>query len=168
MKKQMKSRITIRRKRRGAYFVELGFTLVPMLAIMLAIVDYSMPIFFRSLMTHAVREGSRYGITFQTTSNGATQTASIQDIVMSQSAGFLTGTTGRSKVRVRYYNQVTFVEDTGPNRNADGNIVEVSVEGFQWNYMVPIYRTDTPSITINATSADRLESLPASATRPAP
>jgi Flp pilus assembly protein TadG len=164
----MKTRIPIRRRRRGAYFVELAFTLVPMLAIMLAIVDYSMPIFFRSLMTHAAREGSRYGITFQTTSNGATQTASIQDIVMSQSAGFLNGTTGRNKVKVRYYNQVTFVEDTGPNRNADGNIVEVSIEGFQWNYMVPIYRMDTPSITINAISADRLESLPAGAVRPAP
>src|SRR6185369_14137677 len=104
------------RRRRGAYFVELSFTLIPMLAILFAIVDYSMPVFFRSLMTHAVREGSRYGITFQT-QTGASQTVSIQNIVMSQTAGFLAAESNRSLIKVRYYNQVTFAEDTGPSRN---------------------------------------------------
>ena len=163
----MRKRLYLRKRRRGAYFVELAFTLLPMLAILFAIVDYSMPVFFRSLMTHAAREGSRYGITFQT-QTGLSQTTSIQNVVMSQTAGFLNGTTGRNMVRVRYYNQVTFVEDTGPNRNADGNIVEVSIEGFVWRHMLPLYRMGTPTVTINASSADRLESLPAGATRPAP
>ena len=155
------------RRRRGAYFVELSFTLIPMLAILFAIVDYSMPVFFRSLMTHAVREGSRYGITFQT-QTGSSQTTSIQNVVMSQTAGFLAAETHRSKIKVRYYNQVTFAQDTGPSRNADGNIIEVSIEGFVWNHILPLMRMDAPSVTINASSADRLESLPAGATRPAP
>ena len=138
-----------------------------MMAILMAIVDYSMPVFFRSLMTHAAREGSRYGLTFQTFT-GESQTQSIQDVVMGQSAGFLNGTTGRNMIHVRYYNQTTFVEDTGPNRNADGNIIEVSIEGFQWNHILPLLRMDAPSVTINASSADRLETLPPGATRPAP
>ena len=163
----MRKRIHLRKRRRGAYFVELAFTLIPMLAILFAIVDYSMPVFFRSLFTHAAREGSRYGITFQTQS-GQSQTYSIQSIVMGQTAGFLNGTTGRNMVKVRYYNQVTFAEDTTSSRNADGNIIEVSIEGFTWNYMLPLYRLYSTSITINASSADRLETLPAGATRPAP
>jgi Flp pilus assembly protein TadG len=156
-----------RRSRRGAYFVELAFTLIPMLAILFAIVDYSMPIFFRSLLTHAAREGSRYGMTFRTDS-GASQTTSIQNAVMAQSAGFLSGADGRAKIKVRYYNQTTFAEDTSPNRNADGNIVEVSIEGFEWRHMLPLLRESVRSVTINASSADRLETLPAGATRPAP
>ncbi len=147
--------------------MELAFTLLPMLAILFAIVDYAMPVFFRSLMTHAAREGSRYGITFQTES-GASQTTSIQNVVMGQTAGFLNGETGRAKVKVRYYNQVTFAQDTGPSRNADGNIIEVSIEGFEWKHMLPLFRMSSPSVTINAASADRLESLPPGATRPAP
>lgn len=138
-----------------------------MLAIMFAIVDYSMPVFFRSLMTHAVREGSRYGITFQT-QGGASQTTSIQNVVMSQSAGFLAAETNRSKIKVRYYNQLTFAEDTSANRNADGNIIEVAVEGFEWKHMLPLYRMSSPSVMINAISADRLETLPSGATRPTP
>jgi len=164
----MKKRIQLRRKRRGAYFVELAFTLVPMLAVMFAIVDYSMPIFFRSLLTHAAREGARFGITFRTTGSGNSQTTSIQDVVMSQSAGFLNGTEGRAKIHIHYFDQITFTEDTGPNRNKDGNIVVVNIEGFQWRHILPLYRMDTPTVTINASSADRLETLPAGATRPAP
>jgi hypothetical protein len=162
----MKKRLQLRRKRRGAYFVELAFTLVPMMAILMAIVDYSMPIFFRSLFTHAAREGSRYGITYQTTSVGATQTASIQDIVMSQSAGFLAGETGRSMIQVHYFNPAG--EVFGPNRNAAGNIVVVNIQGFRWNHILPLYRMDTPSVLISASSADRLETLPAGSVVPAP
>ena len=138
-----------------------------MMAILMAIVDYSMPVFFRSLMTHAAREGARYGITFQTLA-GETQTQSVQDIVMGQSAGFLNGTTGRNMIHVRYYNQTTFVEDLGPNRNANGNIIEVSIEGFVWNHILPLMRMDSPSVTINASSADRLETLAPGQVRPAP
>lgn len=164
----MKKRLHLRSKRRrGAYFVELAFTLIPMLAILFAIVDYSMPIFFRSLMTHAAREGARYGITYRTQS-GLTQTQSIQNVVMEQSAGFLHGTEGRAKVKVRFYNQLTFAEDTGPSRNADGNIIEISIEGFQWQHMLPLLREGTTAVTINASSADRLETLPVGAARPSP
>jgi Flp pilus assembly protein TadG len=166
---EMKQRVPVRnRRRRGAYFVELAFTLTPMLALMFAIVDYSMPIFFRSLMMHAVREGSRFAITYRTLTTGQTHTAAIQDVVMEQSAGFLNGTTGRNKIQVHFYNQVTFAEDTGANRNAPGNIVEVSVNDYQWTHILPLFREATRTVSINASSADRLESLPAGGVPPSP
>ena len=146
--------------------MEIPFAVIPLLAALLTIVDFSIPIFLRSLMTHAVREGCRYAITFRT-EGGKTQTASIQDIVMSNSSGFLEGSEGRDKVKVRFYSPVTFAEDTGPNRNASGNIVEVSVEGFQWSGMVSLWRA-SGLITISAKSADRLETLPRGTAPPAP
>jgi Flp pilus assembly protein TadG len=156
----------VRDKRRGAAFVELSMALLPFLALSLAIVDFSIPIFIRTTLTHAVREGSRYGITYQTRS-GETQSQSIQDLVMENAMGFLAGTAGRNMVKVRFYSPTTFVEQTGPDRNLGGNVVEVSVEGFTWQYMVPLWRTSDP-ITIHATSSDRLEQLPRYAPRPVP
>jgi Flp pilus assembly protein TadG len=146
--------------------VELAFTLVPLLATMLAIMDFAMPIFLRSLFMNAVREGSRYGITYQTIS-GQSQTSSIQTLVQSYTAGFLSGTTGRNMIYVRYYSQNTLTEDTSANRNGNGNIIQVSIEGYQWHYMVPLMRTSTP-LSVQAFSADRLETLPVGSTRPAP
>jgi Flp pilus assembly protein TadG len=155
-----------KRARRGAAMIELSFALVPFLALSLAIIDFSIPIFVRTTLTHAVREGSRYGITYQTRS-GKTHSQSIQDVVMEQSMGFLSGTPGRDKVKVRFYSPTTFAEQTGPDRNIGGNVVEVSVEGFTWQYMVPLWRSSAP-LNIHATSSDRLEMLPRSAPRPTP
>ena len=146
--------------------LEVGFALVPFLAISMAIIDFSIPIFLRTTFTHAVREGSRYGITYQLRP-GKTQSQSIQDVVMEQSMGFLSGSTGRDMVKVRYYSSTTFVEQTGPNRNAGGNVLEVSVEGFTWQYMVPLWRT-SPPLNIHATSSDRLEILPRGTAPPTP
>jgi Flp pilus assembly protein TadG len=152
--------------RRGAAMLELAMAIVPFLAISLSIVDFAFPIFLRTMLTHAVREGSRYGITYQTRT-GKTHSQSIQDVVAEQALGFLAGTTGRDKIKVRFYSPTTFVEQTGSNRNISGNIVEVAIEGFSWQYMVPIWRTSTP-LEIHALSSDRLETLPRNVTRPAP
>jgi hypothetical protein len=136
------------------------------MALVLAIIDYSMPVFLRSTFSHAAREGSRYGVTYRTIA-GKTHSESIQDIVMAQSMGFLNGTAGRNMVKVKFYNPTTFVEETGANRNARGNIVEVTIDGFEWGYMAPLWRAGAP-IPIRAASADRLESPPNSVTLPAP
>ena len=154
------------RPRHGAAMVEVGFALLPFLAISMAIIDFSIPIFLRTTLTHAVREGTRYGLTFQTRP-GETHIQSVQDVVMEQSMGFLAGSPGRDKVHVRFYSPTTFVEQTGPDRNAGGNVLEVSVEGFTWQYMVPLWRSTDP-IVIHATSSDRLELLPRGVVRPAP
>ena len=152
--------------RRGAAMFEIAMALVPFLALSFAIFDFAMPIFIRTMLTNAVREGTRYAITYQTRT-GLTQSQSIQQVVQEQSVGFLSGSTGLNLIKVRFYSPTTFVEQTGSNRNAGGNIVEVSVEGYSWKYMLPLWRSSAP-VQIHATSSDRLEMLPASAARPAP
>lgn len=155
-----------KRARRGAAFVEMSLAILPFLAISFAVLDFAIPIFLRTTLTHAVREGSRYAITYQT-KPGKTQSESVKQVVVEQAMGFLKGTDGLNKVKVRFYSPTTFAEVTGADANAGGNVVEVSVEGFTWEYMVPLWRTKTP-LTIHATSSDRLEVLPSSVARPAP
>lgn len=160
------SLMTKMRTKRGNIFVELALVLMPVLALLLAIIDFALPIFLRSTFTHAVREGVRYGITFQTMP-GLSQTDSIKRVVQTNAAGFLNGSSGLSRIQVKYYSPVTFLEVTGPAANADGNVVEVSVTGYSWSMIAPVWRANTP-ISVGAVSSDRLEVLPRTAARPTP
>ena len=158
------------RRERGAAMVELALVLLPLMAMMMAIVDFSLPIFLRSTFTAAVREGCRYGITYNLTYNGTTypsQTAAITAVVQGNSMGFLSGASGASLIHVNYYSPVSpFGQVTGTGANTAGNIVEVTVQGFTWVSIAPIWRTNTP-LSISAISADRLESLPSGQALPA-
>lgn len=161
--------------------LELALILTPMFALLLAIVELSLPIFKKSTFTSAVREGCRYGITYQTAYNGTTygsQTAAIKAVVQNNAMGFLAGTTGLSQIQVKYYLSVSpFTEVTGTSTaNRDGNVLEVSIVGYTENWIAPVAwsygRTDFQvtgaPLTIAASSADRLETLPAGSTRPSP
>jgi Flp pilus assembly protein TadG len=152
-----------------------------MLALSLAVVELSFPIFKKSTFTSAAREGCRYGITFQTTYDGttyATQTDAIKAVVQANAMGFLAGSSGLSKIQVKYYKSVSpFTDVTGvAGANGDGNIVEVSIQGYTHNWMAPVawfwgattFQVTNNSLTIAASSADRLETLPSGATRPSP
>ena len=151
---------------RGHYMLETALAILPLLALALAIVDFAVPIFLRAVFTNAVREGVRYAITYQTAS-GKTHANSIKDVVQQNAMGFLDGGQGQQKISVKFYSPVTFAEVTGGNANADGNIVEVSIRGYSWGWILPLWRSGNP-LTINAASADRLETLPRSSARPAP
>ena len=48
-----------RRGRRGNAFIEAAFVLVPLFALIFAILDFGLAIFVRSTLQHAVREGVR-------------------------------------------------------------------------------------------------------------
>lgn len=152
-------------RRRGATFLEVALSLLPLLALMIGIIDLSMPMFLKSTFTNAVREGVRYGITYQTFS-GATHTDSIKTVVQNSALGFLAGTDGLNKIQVKFYTPAG-VEVTGAGRNAGGNIVEVSIVGYQWSWIAPLWRTAVP-FTVNAVSSDRLEVLPRGMTLPNP
>jgi Flp pilus assembly protein TadG len=167
-----------RARQSGNSFLEMALVITPFFALTLSIIELALPIFQKSTFTHAVREGCRYGITFQTAYNGNTygsQTAAITAVVENNSMGFI-NSSNANLVTVQYYNSSTFAEVTGTSSaNADGNIIVVSISGFTHNWMNPINWvsggttfsvTGTP-LTISATSADRLESLPVGATRPA-
>jgi len=158
-------------RERGAAMVELALVLLPLMAIMMAIVDFSLPIFLRSTFTAAVREGCRYGITYQLTYNGTTygsQTAAITAVVQGNSMGFLAGAPGAALIHINYYSPVSpFGQVSGVGANASGNIVEVTVSGYTWLSIAPIWRGNTP-VSVSAISADRLETLPAGQALPAP
>ena len=51
-------------------------------------------------------------------------------------------------------------------KNANGNIVEVSIVNYTWNWIVPLWGPHSP-LVYNIVSADRLETLPLGAARPA-
>jgi Flp pilus assembly protein TadG len=158
----MRSTRLKRRGRRGSYFIEFSLAFWPLFVLMLGIIDFSLPIFLRSAFTKATREGVRYGTTFQTVT-GKNHTDSIKAIVLMNSAGFLRDPTDLNKIEVKFYNPTTFVEVTSGTKNADGNVIEVSIFNYTWNWIVPLWGTASP-LTYNIRSADRLESLPRGAT----
>ena len=161
--------------------VELALVITPMFALLLSIVEVSLPIFKKSTFVDAVREGCRYGITYQTTYNGtsySSMTAAIQAVVLANSMGFLTNT---NDIQVNYflstspYTNVT-AGGSGITPNADGNILQVSITGYTHNWIDPInwfygghsFSVTQGSLPIVALSADRLETLPVGSTRPSP
>jgi hypothetical protein len=161
-----------RRRQRGSVIIELAFTLVPFLAMMFAIAEFAMPIFLHSTFNAAVREGVRFGVTYNTSYNGAaysTQTDAIKAVVQANALGFLAGATGLGQISVKYYLPVSpFGQVSGAGANANGNILEVSIAGFNWLSMAPIGGYLAPAFAVGAVSSDRLESLGVGVARPTP
>lgn len=149
------------RRRRGNTLIEAAFVLVPLLAILFGILDFGTVIFLKSTFQHAVREGVRYGVTYRTMGGG--HDAAIKTIVQQNSMGFLQGTPGLDKIKIRYYNPDTLAEVP---ENAAGNILEVSIENFMWRFMAPLLNSNTP-LSLNARSSDRMEALPGGTLPPA-
>ncbi|MEP7363566.1 MAG: TadE/TadG family type IV pilus assembly protein [Acidobacteriota bacterium] len=149
------------RKRRGNAFVEGALVLLPLFALLFAITDFGLAIFIKNTFMHAVREGTRYAVTYKV-QTGFGHDDSIKNVVQSNAMGFLSGATNYSKIKVRYYSPTSFVEVTG---NDPGNVVEVSVEGYSWGWLAPLWRSATP-LNISVRSSDRMESLPGGASPP--
>ena len=154
-----------RRLQRGAAFTELALTLLPSLMLILAAIDLSIPIFLHSLFNNAARAGTRYGITYQTRT-GLSHAESIKKVVQENAIGFLDGDR-EDLIQVKFYSPATFQEVSGADANDGGNIVEVNITGYRWDAIAPLWGTPT-GLTVKATSADRLETLPRGTQRPAP
>ena len=151
----------IRRCVRGSALDVAAVVLVPLFAILFAITDFGMAIFVKNTFMHAVREGTRYAVTYKV-QPGYSHDASIKNIVRNNSMGFLSSTDNYNKIKVRYFNPSSFAEVAG---NDPGNIVEVSVEGYTWGWLAPVWRTATP-LNISVRSSDRMESLPGGTSPP--
>jgi len=168
----MKSRFQVsptrRRKSRGHVMLESAFTLVPMFAMLLGIIDVSLMIFRWSTLQNAVREGVRYAITFQT--QGALgQTASIQNVVAQNAFGFVGVNDSPQHIFVDYLNS-----DFTTGSNTPGNVVRVTVKNVSFSWIAPLsgsiqrgVYTSTP-ITFQVAAADILGGYPAGATGVAP
>jgi len=141
--------------------VETALIILPMFAIFFAIIDFSLAIFVKSSLQHAVREGVRFAVTYQV-EPGLCQDDSIKNVVVQQSMGFLSTPEGREKIHIRYYLPDTLSPTA---ENMPGNIVEVSVEDFTWGWVAPIWRNNSP-LGMLVRSSDRMEGLPGGASPP--
>lgn len=149
--------------------IECVFTLLPTFAIIFAFIDFGLMLFRWTTLQNAVREGCRYGITFQRqTVSGTTlgQNASIENIVEQYSMGLVhANDTNPVHIFVNYYDPTTLVAST----NVPGNIVEVSVQNVSYSWLaplsgsfgwgIPFYRSSTP-LTLAVYSTDLLGGYP--------
>jgi Flp pilus assembly protein TadG len=160
-------------KRKGQAAVEAALVIIPLLAVLCAIIDFSMAMFIRNSLVNAVREGVRYAITGQTGAGGAAcQDASIKAVVQENAMGLLSGDEGLSRIQLTYYNPATLADVTAlPNANAAGNVVRVTVTGVSWLWMLSgVWQnvaavqqgagTTYTGLTIGAASSDVMESPP--------
>ncbi len=146
-------------RQRGNAAVETALILLPLMALIFAFIDHGLVVFLQSTFQHAVREGVRYAVTYQTF-GGMGHDASIRKVVAQQSMGFLRGR--EDAIKIRYFDPATFQEVPD---NVPGNIIEVSIEGFEHRWLAPLWRA-AGLIRIHARAADRMEGLPTGAMPP--
>ena len=141
--------VSPRRKRRsgGNAFVELSLTLLPTLAIITGFFDVSFALFSWSTIQNAVREGCRFAITFQTTmpDGSACPSAShldscVAQVVANNSMGLIPS---NSPLVFSNYFAPTAPNTViaAPNGDIPGNLVEVSIQGYPMQWMIPISGT---------------------------
>jgi Flp pilus assembly protein TadG len=163
---------------RGNAFIEFALCMLPFFALVFGIIDVSMVLFIKNDFQNAVREGVRYGITYNTAYGGTTyssQTAAIKAVVEHYSVGFLRPANDSTYIQVNYYlpnNLSTAASQAGlpqtmPNGtvvnyvNQTGNVVEVRIQGFPWNWMVPMPGFAAGlGLTLSASASDVLQGLP--------
>lgn len=148
-----------RGRSRGNVTIETALVLLPLLALVFAIVDHGLVVFLQSTFQHAVREGVRYAVTYQT-EGSLGHDASIRNVVVRNAMGFLNGRA--SAVQIRYFDPITFQEVPD---NLPGNIVEISIEGYQHRWLAALWRAPG-TLEIRARSSDRMEGLPTGASPP--
>lgn len=170
-----------------------------MMAIFLGIVDISLAVFIQSTLTTATREATRFAITYQTSYNGNSCTASqatcMLQVAQNNSVG-LPASLDTSYVTVNYYTannlstpvmachagacvtnnvcgpggasactngsmNVTLSNGKVVNYvNQPGNIVEVVVAGYPWNWLVPLSGFSAGTgVSLGAASMDVLGGL---------
>ena len=181
--------------RRGNAMVEAALVLVPMLVIFFGILDVAMVVFVQNTLMNATREAARFAMTFSPSYNAtsctASQAACISQVAQTNAFGFLGGANANSII-VNYYtaNDLTnpvmvchpscsltgVLPQTLSNgkvvsyANQPGNIVEVVVQNYTWNWMFPVsptnYRLTATSVNLTASAVDILGGLPVGMTVP--
>jgi Flp pilus assembly protein TadG len=158
-----------RRSSGGNTLIETVFTILPTFALICAFADFGLVLFRWSTLQNAVREGCRYAITFQTTSSGTGQDASIKSIVEQYAFGFVKAADSPQHIFVNYYAPSDLNTPIATGGNIPGNVIEVSVQNVSWPWLAPLsgsltwgsaFRTTTP-VTFSIYSSDVLGGYPA-------
>jgi TadE-like protein len=149
-------------RRRGSVLVEGALAVLPLLAVLFAVLDFSIAIFVKNTVQFAVCQGVRYAVTSRTMA-GMGQDASIKTVVRGYTLGLLdylsADHVGMNRIAITYYDPASLAVVTGANSNIGGNIVVVSASGLSWAWMVPLLRRATP-LTFAVSSADIMEATP--------
>lgn len=172
------------KNRKGNAFVEFAISIGPLLVLMLLIVDVSRWAWTRGQLHHAVREGARFAITFSTSYNGqscGSTTACVKQVISDNSLGLVNASNADTYVRVNYYSpdnlttplRQSDLPKTLPdgrrinNLNQTGNLIEVQVAAFPWNWAVPFSHVPGygasltwAQMTISVESSDVMQGLP--------
>jgi Flp pilus assembly protein TadG len=144
-------------RERGSQVVELGLVLVPLCGFVFLILDMAWAFYAKATLQNAVREGVRYAITSQTIT-GKGQDDSIKAVVQHNAMGLLSGSNA-SLISIQYYLPDTLQPVSGLNSNQGGNVVEVSVRGYNLPPLGPILRNPA-ALSIGAQAFDRMEGSP--------
>lgn len=189
----MKAKAQVRRGRKesGNTLVEGAFIFVPFFALIFGIMDFSMALFITGAFQSAARDACRNATTYNLTYNGTTytsQTAVAKAIMYGETFGFITSAndTANNYVQVNYYFpdnlttpatcatncNHTWTDSDGHTstvnyENAPGDVVEVRVVGYPWNWMVPLAGfMPGRSINLGAEAVDILQGLPSTLSAP--
>ena len=160
--------------------LEMALGFMPFIALVLGLADFAMVIYINSTLQNAVREGVRQGITYNLTYNGTTygnQTDVVRAAVEANSGGWLTAANGPTYIRVNYYtpgnlNSAATTTYNGQGQalnqiNAPGNVLEVRVQGYPWNWMVPLPNfMPGAGMTLSMSFFDVLQGLPVGVNNP--
>jgi hypothetical protein len=136
--------------------------LLPLLAVLFAVLDFSIAIFVKNTVQFAVCQGVRYAVTSQTLA-GKGQDDSIKTVVQGYTVGLLDSLSadhvGKNRISITYYDPGTLLPVTGTGSNVGGNIVVISASGLSWVWMVPLLRNSAP-LNFSVSSADIMEATP--------
>jgi Flp pilus assembly protein TadG len=183
-------------RQRGNAMLETALVFVPMMVMFFGIIDVSMVVFLQSTLMSASREGTRFAITFRSTYNGTScatsQATCITSVVQTNAFGFLAGAKS-NLITVNYYtanNLSTPVETCNAGTctqngtlpqtlangtvvsyvNQPGNIVEVVIANYPWNWLFPVsatgFRMTNTSVSLKASSMNVLGGLAVGTTVP--
>ena len=162
-----------RRRRKssgGQVFLESVFTLLPTFALIFAVIDFSFMIFRWTTLQNAVREATRYAVTFQT-QTGFGQDASVENIVQQYAMGIVKRTDSPQTIFVKYYTTSNLNTSIASGGNTPGNIVEVSVQNLAFSWIAPLSGSlnggvlySKNPLTLNVYSSDILGGYPVGVT----
>ena len=158
-----------RRRRKsssGQALLESVFTLLPTFALIFGLTDLSLMIFRWTTLQNAVREGTRYAVTFRTQA-GLGQDASIENVVQQYAMGIVKRTDSPQTIFVKYYTTSNLNTAIPLGGNTPGNIVEVSVQNLSFSWIAPLSGSlnggtvyTTKPLTLNVYSSDILGGYP--------
>jgi len=186
-KRSAAERVHRNHRRSGTGLLELAFFMMPSFALICGFLDVGMTLFTWNTLQNAVREGTRYAITYQIDGSGHQVTA-IKNTVSTWAMGLVQASTTSASganvpyIEVKFYTPPTVANPNGSllaatgTANAPGNIVEVSIKNYPYSLMAPFsgslsattssafYATPGSSLRVQVFSADVLGGTPVNGT----